>query len=92
MQKITNVLQAALEKASGQVDKQTNGRRVLHRALLHGSKNETIWTIKQHMWCSARFGTIYKLKSVKNTHGGVLLLVKQTATLLKVTVLCCSRF
>ena len=38
---------------------------------------------------------LYNLKNVKNTHGGVLLLVKlQAATLLKVTLLywCFSRF
>ena len=33
------------------------------------------------MWCFARFGTYhpYNLKNVKNTHGGVLPLVKASA-------------
>ena len=37
---------------------------------------------------------LYNLKNMKNTHGGVLLLVKLEATLLKVTLLhgCFSRF
>ena len=43
------------------------------------------------MWCVAQFGTVlYNLKNMKNTHGGVLLLVKvlaKSATLLKVTLL-----
>ena len=50
------------------------------------------------MWCVARFDTICTIyKNVKNTHGGVLLLVKfqaNPASLLKVTLFyaCFSRF
>ena len=38
------------------------------------------------MWCFPRFGVTCNLKNVKNTHGGVLLLVKLQASL-KVTLL-----
>ena len=47
------------------------------------------------MRCVAQFSTMWhNLKNVKNTYGGVLLLVKEPATLLKVTLLhgCFSRF
>ena len=52
---------------------------------------------KQQMWCFVRFGSIRSLKNVKNTHRGVLLLVKLQASvcnLLKVTLLhgCFPRF
>ena len=48
-----------------------------------------------YMWCIIRFGTICTIKkNVKSTHGGVLLLVKKPATLLKLALLhgCFSRF
>ena len=35
------------------------------------------WLLEHNMWCFARFGTVCPiLKNVKNTHGGVLLLVR----------------
>ena len=38
------------------------------------------------MWCVARFGTICKiLKNVKNTHGGVLILVTLQAEACNIT-------
>ena len=43
--------------------------------------------------CSIRYH-LYNLKNMENTHGGVLLLVKQQATIVKVTLLhgCFPRF
>ena len=44
-------------------------------------KNKTLRnpTATANMWCVARFSTMCNFKNVKNTHGGMLLLVKLQA-------------
>ena len=58
---------------------------------------DRILSLCGNMWCVAQFGTILcNFKNVKNTHGGVLLLIKlqaSTCNFIKVTLLhgCFSR-
>ena len=61
-----------------------------HERLFHAGASHTLSYV---MFCTIWYH-LYNLKNVKNTHGGVLLLVQLQATLLKVALLygCFSRF